>query len=202
MNSYDVPDVPRRRASNWEREEVSRVLSSAFSDGQLSLSEFDERSATVWEATWADELKSLTADLAPLPTPSRAASPLDTSTLVDPNATGSGHTFSVLGVSEMKGTWAVAPRHLSFTLVGENTLDLRQAVLTSNEIVITCISILGVINIIVPDGVHVISEGVGILGEFKHTSRDGASQPVNAPIIRLRGWALLGEVTITFFPEI
>jgi len=51
------------RASDKERESVVDVLRDAYTDGRLTLDEFDERTSAAYAArTWA-ELRELTADL-------------------------------------------------------------------------------------------------------------------------------------------
>lgn len=51
------------RASDQERESVVDVLRDAYTDGRLTLDEFDERTSAAYAAkTWAD-LRDLTADL-------------------------------------------------------------------------------------------------------------------------------------------
>jgi Domain of unknown function (DUF1707) len=51
------------RASDKEREGVVDVLRDAYTDGRLTLDEFDERTSAAYAArTWA-ELRDLTADL-------------------------------------------------------------------------------------------------------------------------------------------
>jgi len=57
-----MTDLPIR-ASDQERESVVDVLRDAYTDGRLTLEEFDERtSAAYCSKTWAD-LRELTADL-------------------------------------------------------------------------------------------------------------------------------------------
>jgi hypothetical protein len=51
------------RASDKERESVVDVLRDAYTDGRLTLEEFEERTSTAYASrTWAD-LRELTADL-------------------------------------------------------------------------------------------------------------------------------------------
>jgi DUF1707 SHOCT-like domain len=51
------------RASDQERESVVDVLRDAYTDGRLTLEEFDERTSAAYASkTWAD-LRELTADL-------------------------------------------------------------------------------------------------------------------------------------------
>ena len=57
-----MTDLPIR-ASDQERESVVDVLRDAYTDGRLTLEEFDERTSAAYASkTWAD-LRELTADL-------------------------------------------------------------------------------------------------------------------------------------------
>jgi len=57
-----MTDLPIR-ASDQERESVVDVLRDAYTDGRLTLEEFDERTSAAYASkTWAD-LRKLTADL-------------------------------------------------------------------------------------------------------------------------------------------
>lgn len=51
------------RASDAEREHVSRILRAAAGEGLLTLGEADERLAALYASRWRSELAPLTADL-------------------------------------------------------------------------------------------------------------------------------------------
>lgn len=53
----------RLRTSDKEREQVAEILRAAMTEGRLSLSEGEERLASVYAAKFRDELAPLTADL-------------------------------------------------------------------------------------------------------------------------------------------
>lgn len=114
---------------------------------------------------------------------------------------GSSFSFSIMGGAEKKGDWHIAPAHTSITVMGGNELDLRHATLSSQETVINAVSVMGGIEIIVPDNVRVIDDGVGLMGGFgieddpSCTTRQEAL-PADAPVIRVRGLALMGGVSI------
>ena len=96
----------------------------------------------------------------------------------------------------------MAPTHTSITLMGGNALDLREARLASRETTIYALSIMGGIDIIVPEDVRVIDDGVGIMGGFGMEDHPSctlsvAQLPADAPVIRVRGLALMGGVGIT-----
>lgn len=192
-----TPNAPRKRASNTERERISQLLADAHVDGQLTLTEFDDRTKALWAATYADELPALVADLTSVEHGSGSGTP-------EPNTFqpgGSALSFSILGESVKKGRWHVAPTHTSITVMGGYDLDLRNATLSAHETVINAFAVMGGIDIIVPDDVRVIHDGIGVLGGFK--LRDDPSSttshdhlPSDAPVVRVRGLALMGGVDI------
>lgn len=190
-----TPNAPRKRASNTERERISQLLDDAHVDGQLSLTEFDDRTKALWAATYADELPALVADLTPVEHGSGTLEPITS------QPGGSALSFSIMGGSVKKGRWHVAPTHTSITVMGGNDLDLRNATLSAHETVINAFAVMGGIDIIVPDDVRVIDDGIGVLGGFE--LRDDPSSttshdhlPSDAPVVRVRGLALMGGVDI------
>lgn len=98
-----TPNAPRKRASNTERERISQLLHDAHVDGQLTLTEFDDRTKALWAASYADELPVLVADLSPVEHGSGALEPISS------QPGGSALSFSIMGESVKKGRWHVAP---------------------------------------------------------------------------------------------
>lgn len=196
----DTSGIPRKRAGYADRDRVAEQLKDALADGQLNISEFDDRSRRLWAATYVDELGAVTADLSPVVkeastsvVPQRAES---VPARVTSQPGGSATSFSIMGGVEKRGEWQIAPTHTSITVMGGNTLDLTRAMLSSQETVIHAYAIMGGIEIIVPDGVRVVDEGVGIMGGFGITGSDNALVPPDAPIVKVRGIALMGGVEI------
>ncbi|MEH0146653.1 DUF1707 domain-containing protein [Corynebacterium sp. Q4381] len=190
-----TPNAPRKRASNTERERISQLLDDAHVDGQLSLTEFDDRTKALWAATYADELPALVADLTPVEHGSGTLEPISS------QPGGSALSFSIMGESVKKGRWHVAPTHTSITVMGGNDLDLRNATLSAHETVINAFAVMGGIDIIVPDDVRVIDDGIGVLGGFERRDDPSSSTshdhlPSDAPVVRVRGLALMGGVDI------
>lgn len=62
------PNLPRKRLSSAERARAEASLHEAFVDGQLTVTEFDERTASLYGATFVDELPALIDDLSPVTT--------------------------------------------------------------------------------------------------------------------------------------
>ncbi|PLA28181.1 DUF1707 SHOCT-like domain-containing protein [Corynebacterium coyleae] len=190
-------NLPRKRLSSAERDRAAAFLHDAFVDGQLTVTEFDERSRMLYEATFIDELPALIDDLSPV-TVQHASGVRN---YVTGESGGSQFSLAVMGGSERGGDWLVAPTHTSLTVMGGSSIDLREARLSSYETEINAFAIMGGIEIVVPDDVRVVDSGIGIMGGFGVETHSScryslAEIPVDAPVVRIRGLALMGGVGI------
>jgi len=164
------------------------VLALAVSDGQLTLEEYSERVDVVLGARMQGELTRLASDLQQ----SRPAVTMPASSV--PQAGEPQRIRAVLAENKRRGRWKV-PAHLQVrALLGECTLELQSAVLTSHRTVIDAHATLGSITIYVPEGVEVDLSGTAILGSKGSEIR--AEPAPGAPIIEIRARAVLGEVTV------
>lgn len=215
---------PRQRASNSERESAVATIDNALADGRITPTEHQERLDQATGAVFLDELESLTADIggmggllrypqpgsAPtgelsdtfradedaLPAPRPQSAPVR---YAPEGASGDSFSISVLGASSLTGQWIVAKRHTSLAVMGGTEIDLRDALLTSNQVTITCIAVMGGIDIIVPDNAIIRVNGIGLLGGFgweKSTSALPETLPSDAPTITINGIGLMGGVDI------
>lgn len=208
---------PRIRASDEDRNKVAAALSEAFSQGRLDYGELDERTRQVWATRYRDELLSPLQDLladpaealeGPLPVPRPDSTPTPVNhpspavRQVSGEEGGDRFTLSIMGGTEKKGDWLCAPGHVSLALMGGNVVDLRHARLGSRETSITAVAVMGGVDIIVPEDIRVISDGIGIMGAFSIQSDKDVplrheDLPADAPVIRVRGLGLMGAVVIT-----
>lgn len=208
--------TPRIRASDDDRNKVAAALSQAFSQGKLDYEEFDERTRQVWGMRYRDELLTPLQDLLPDPAqvlegqlpavrPDNAPAPaghmVPSLRQMTGEQGGDRISLSIMGGTEKQGDWLCAPGHVSLALMGGNEIDLRHARLGSRETTIYAVAVMGGIDIIVPEDMRVISDGVGIMGGFgfetdKDVSLRHQDLPADAPVIRIRGVALMGGVTI------
>lgn len=214
-------DPSRIRASDQDRNRVAEALSHAFAQGQLDYEEFDQRTSTIWATKYRDELLAPLADLypdparildqqlpvvrpehTPVPPPQPHARTGRSLQQVTGEPGGDSFSLAVMGGSDRSGSWLCAPTHTSVALMGGTSLDLRHARLGARETVIYAVALMGGVEIIVPEDVRVISEGVGVMGGFDVSDHESVTLaqtdiPVDSPVIRLRGLGLMGGVEIT-----
>lgn len=204
-----TPGAVQLRASDAERRRTASILHEALGKGQLTIEEFDERTAQAWAAVYVDDLAPLTADLVvPGPAaPSRALVSADVQPPASERVTGDGGpslSVAVWSGFERKGVWTVPPRFTAIAVMGGGDIDLRYANFGAQEITITAVAIMGGIDIIVPDDVFVRERGFGFMGAF-NDDRKWDDQPLKpppgAPIVTVQGLALMGGVSITRRPS-
>ena len=171
---------PRLRASDDDRNRVNLALSQAFSEGRIDFEEFDERTGQVLAARYRDELSAPLADLLPdpavvfegplpavrpddSPAPASRAYPAPSRSLVTGEQGGSALSLAIMGGSERRGDWLIAPVHTSIAIMGGNDIDLTEARLSAQETVIYAVGLMGGVDILVPEDVRVFSEGAGVI---------------------------------------
>lgn len=217
------------RATTADRERVLAELSDATGRGQIDLGEFEERSAVAWSAPSRTGLADLLDDIVvdpmavvlgdrsgvALPRADRRstglapAHGLTTAGPVDARITGSpgsAWTVAVFSGAEKKGEWACAHSHRVMAVMGGTLVDLRDAVFEAPETVITVTAVMGGVQVLVPEDVRVIEHGVGLMGGFgsaraKSVTRSSRDLPTDAPVVRVRGVAVMGGVEVKRVPR-
>lgn len=201
-------DPSRMRISDDDRHKVAEVLREAAAQGRIDLEELDERLEAAYGAKVYADLVPLTLDLpgahlpgGHLPVAGPGAPPVPTQVPTGPGGlplTVHTSSFAMMSGVDRKGIWRVPAQHTAFSVMGAVTLDLREAVFSAHETVINANTIMGGVDIYVNAGTQVIVEGVGIMGAFEQ-ARDKVvpTYDASSPVVRIRGMALMGAVTVT-----
>jgi hypothetical protein len=167
------------RASDAERDAVIEQLREAAAEGRLTMEELTDRIEVAASAVTRGELARLTADL---------PEPGVTLTEAPANARERG-----MGDVKRSGAWVV-PAHSEFrSWTGSIKLDLRQATISSREIVIDAFTPFGNIDLLVPEGVQVEVRADKRLGSLKQDA--GAGTP-GAPRVILTGGTVFGTIKV------
>jgi hypothetical protein len=186
MTVQPFGENPRLRASDADRDRAASVLNGAMAEGRLTADEHSDRLDALYAAKTHAEIVPLLDDL-----PSRAAAA--------PPATPSGevsHIVAILSGATRKGSWTVPPAMNVVTVLGGVELDFREATLPAGEITLSAVCILGGMEITVPPEMHVIDNGVAILGGREVSADSDESVRPGAPVLRLSGFCLLGGVEV------
>ncbi|MER7607802.1 DUF1707 domain-containing protein [Nocardioides sp. NPDC127503] len=197
------PGQPRRadlRVSDADRHAVADILREAAGEGRLEIDELEERLEETYKAKTYADLEPITQDLPvagqapvmPAAAPAAGAVPVVYS---EGDASDSASAF--LSNVERKGVWVVPQQFSVHAVLGDANIDLREAHYSAREVVINATSVLGSVKVTVPPNVHVIVEGNGVLGEFNEPSaKVPEALTADSPVVRVRGLAVLGDVTV------
>lgn len=164
------------RASDADRERVVSLLGEALADGRLTSLEHSERIDQAYASRTLGELSVLTCDLTP---------PEDQPIRVD------ARSISVaFGSTRRSGRWVVPVRLPVLAVFGAVELDLREAILQRQHVVIDASVLVGSIRLLVPDGVQ-----VNVTGRTMLTTRDLRLYPSpSGPVVEVVGTFVLGSV--------
>ena len=103
-----------------------------------------------------------------------------------------------MGGSVRKGPWEPPETLYALSLMGGVELDFRQAAFLEGLTEVAILAVMGGVKIVVPDDVDVEVNGIGIMGSFEHISRHLPGE--DRPLLRVRGLALMGGVTVKVKP--
>ncbi|MEU3985907.1 DUF1707 domain-containing protein [Streptomyces sp. NPDC026672] len=196
-------DVPELRASDADRERVAEVLRDALAEGRLDMEEFEERLDATYRARTYGELAPLTRDLPgagavapPVVSLRKDAAPDGSwaSRIVGGPGSSTG-AVAIMSGFQRKGRWTVPRRFTCFAFWGGGDIDLREADFAEREVEISCIAIMGGMEITVPPGVEVVVRGIGIMGGFDQ-SQEGVPGDPGAPRVIVTGFAFWGGVGV------
>jgi hypothetical protein len=169
------------RASDSDRDGVMALLSAAAADGRLTLTEHAERVELAHTARTLGELAELTSDLAE---PSAQPFRLD----------GRSAVLGVFGQDRRDGRWVVPASLPVLAVFGEVVLDLRDALLQSQRIVVYATVVGGTLEIMVPDGVVVELSGTSVLTRKINRTQRAAS--AGMPVVDVRTLAFGGTIRV------
>lgn len=170
-------------ASDSDRERVALQLRDAAADGRLTLEELTGRLDRAYAARTHGELDEVTRDLAAAaparPVPARQARKSVT---------------AIMSGSNVRGRLRIDGTMHATAVMGGVQIDLTQAELVDGEATISLLVCMGGVEIFVPPGVEVEAHGlVSIMGG--HSVRVPGA-PAYAPVIRLRGFVVMGGVDV------
>jgi len=195
MEAQPYQDPSRLRISDEDRHRVAEVLRQAAGDGRIDLDELDQRLEATYQAKTYGELVPITVDLPVSGVPKE----LTVRPAQRPVVPGRAYASSISIMSDTKrlGPWQLGESHAALSLMGSVTLDLREAVFNSREVVINASAIMGEVKVIVDARTVVVVEGVGVMGEYsEQRSRVPTKLGDDSPVVRLRGLALMGSVHV------
>jgi len=185
------------------RQQAIDALCEHFANDVLSVEEFERRVDKAHKAESLDEIRALLADMPSGDLPVRQEEVASTAveraqaSIPASRVKERGLMVAALGGVERKGRWIPARQNYAVSVMGGVCLDFREALLPPGESEVWIFTVMGGTEIIVPPGLTVESDGVAILGSFEHREDAVLSPDPDAPVLRLRGVAIMGGVEVS-----
>ena len=196
-----MPETPRKASARLPvgpaREATIQRLCAAYASDALDGEEFERRLDLAYRAATDVELRTLTADLPAPAEAAPAAGPPALGRAETASRAGSQVVIAVMGAAERRGGWVPARRIYTVGFMGGAELDFREARFAPGETEVYVLALMGGVSIVVPPGVAVETEGVGVMGGFEHLAQPANPDGPQAPRLRIRGLALMGGVEVT-----
>ena len=180
------------RVSDSDRERAADLLREAAGHGRITMDELDERLEVAYTAKTYGDLAAVTRDL---PQPAQAPGTAQRAPVDRIGGTpGAKFSLAILSGARRAGRWVVPPSYVAVAVMGGVELDLREALFSQPEVTIHAYTVMGGIEITVPEDVDVDVSGVAFMGGFDHNA-SGPGVP-GAPRLRVLGFALMGGVEV------
>ena len=185
------------------RQKTIDALMEHFANDVLTVEEFEARVSTAHTAGSVDELRRILVDLpsGDLPTrreERRQVDPGPARAAVPPGRVKDrSFVVAALGGVERKGRWIPARQNYAVAILGGMELDFREALLPPGETEVWIFSFMGGTEVIVPPGLTVESDGIAIMGGYEHHENIQVALDPDAPILRLKGVAVMAGVEIS-----
>ncbi len=191
---------PALVALHARREMVIDALSTHFANDALDIDEFEQRVDLAHHAASVAELDELLADLQSAdegPSSSLVRQAEAPQVAIATRGRRSRRVRAILSDIKRKGTWRVPKRLRAVAVMGSLSLDFREAQLEPGVTKIRVRAIGGDIKIIVPPHLQVECEGRAIIGSFEEMYQNTGERDPDAPLLRITGVAIIGEVEIS-----
>jgi hypothetical protein len=189
--SQASPGEQALRAADADRDRVAEILRQAAGEGRLTLEELDERLDRTYAARTYAELEPITRDLpekgAAAPAPAAARAPVSPSAM-------SRFAMAIMSGFERTGHWVVGRTFTAFALMGGGSLDLREATIAEGQVTIRAFTLMGGIEVIVPETVELHVHGFALMGGIGRPR--GKQAPAGAPVVVVTGFALMGGIDV------
>lgn len=178
--------MPVERVSDTERTQAVELLRHHCGEGILTLDEFGDRVTLIYDARTRAELNDVLSDL-----PQQETDVPETR-----RRRITRWAVAVMGGHSPKGRIRLADTTNVVAVMGGCELDLRNAEIDGDEVVINCLSIMGGIEIIVPEGISVDFTGLPLLGGTQCRINPDVPIIPGSPRIVVRALSIMGGIEV------
>ena len=191
----------QRQGLEVARQRVVDTLMEHFGNDVLNMAEFEQRLDGANQSASEAELNDLLADLpaTELPVPAGSVVPARGGTPVMVSADRvkeRAYLVSCMGGTNRTGRWVPARSNFAVGVMGGFSLDFREAMLGPGVTDVNVFVLMGGGEIIVPPEMEVEVSGFAFMGGFDHETDEPLRPNPDRPILRIKGFAMMGGVGV------
>ena len=175
------PQPETLRASDADRQAAVERLEQALAEGRITAEEFRQRSEAAYAATTTAALRPLLADLPDQPVPAEVV-----------GRRAPANVVNVMG--DVRLSAAELPRRVG-TVLGNIRIDLRDLRSGDERVELDLWTVLGDIDVILPEGMDGELEGFAVLGNRRIELAPVPRTP-GTPRVVVRAHAVLGDLQL------
>lgn len=173
------------RISDADRHQAVELLRHHCGEGILTLDEFGDRVALVYDSRTRHELDDVLSDL-----------PTSETEVPETRRRRVSRWFvAILGGHSPSGRFRLSGTTNAVAVMGGCEIDLRNAEIDGDEVVINALALMGGIEIYVPEGISVDFSGLPLLGGTECKIADVPTIP-GSPRVIVRAVAVMGAVEV------
>jgi len=185
------PDPPAGKSPAPDRSSAVDILCRHYALDNLDERELERRLDVLYRVEGEGDMRGLLSDLPALP---RVEAPVAAGAREAP---ARGVAIAVMGGTERKGNWIPPRKLVAVAAMGGVELDFREARFAAGVSEVMAVAFWGGVEIVVPPGIRVESNGIALMGGFDHPAGENEEVVADAPVLRIGGVAFMGGVEIS-----
>jgi len=177
------------------RERAIAILQDNFAHDVLDVDELEKRVTAAHRSESEAELAALVRDLQPLDA-AGAAVPVVNALVPAAQVSATATIRATMSATSRGGAWDV-PRQLQVRgLMSATVLDFREARFPPGPVDIEIRAVMSSVEIIVPPGLSVATDGSAFMGVFEQVHRAPPHPDPDQPLLRIHGRAIMSAVEV------
>jgi hypothetical protein len=178
------------------RERAIALLQDHFAHDSFDVDELERRVTAAHTSESVAQLEALVADLPPLGGGSSPATHVMNALVPAGQVHAVAKIRGLMSATQRGGAWDV-PRRLEVRgLMSATVLDFREARFPPGPVDLDIRAVMSSVEIIVPPGLSVATDGSAVMGTFEQVHRAPAHPDPEAPLLRIRGRVIMGTVEV------
>lgn len=178
------------------RDRALAILQESFAHDRLNVDELEQRVTVAHTSESAADIEALVADLPPLEGSTTRPMSVNNALVPASEVNAVATIRGTMSATRRAGAWDVPRRLVVRGLMSATVLDFREARFPPGEVDLDIHAVMSSVEIIVPPGLAVATNGSAFMGTFEQVHRAPSHPDPTTPLLRVRGRVIMGVVEV------